>query len=372
MSRIRYTAYENFAHDTPETVGVLLANLGTPEAPTTGAVRRYLAQFLWDPRVLEAPRWLWWLILHGIILRFRPRRSAKAYATVWTDEGSPLLVFARRQARALQAHVDRHRSDWPCDVHVALGMSYGKPAIADAMRELRSRGATRIAVLPLYPQYSGTTTGSVFDAVAKELKVWRRVPDLRFLAHYHDRREYIDALAASLAPRLNSGSWDRLLFSFHGLPQRYLEAGDPYHCECYKTARLVAERLDLPDEKWAVSFQSRVGKEPWLKPYTDETLRSWAREGVSKVLVACPGFSADCLETLEEVAVEYGKLFVSEGGESLEYIPALNDRPEHIGALYSMLLDETTSWRDTDAGPEHTDEAYAGRRERALALGASV
>jgi ferrochelatase len=321
-------------HDT-ELTGVLLTNLGTPDAPTASAVRRYLAEFLSDPRVIELPRWLWLPILYAIVLVIRPGRSASAYREIWTDEGSPLLVIARRQAAAVE---ERLASDWPGPVKVALGMRYGNPSIASAMEELRSAGARRLLVLPLYPQYSATTTGSTYEAVFAVLGRWRWMPELHMISDYHDNPGYIEALANGIREAWQrDGRFERLLFSFHGIPQRYSDAGDPYRAQCLETARLVGERLGVPADSWAVSFQSRVGREPWLEPYTDGLLESWAREGVRDVQVLCPGFSADCLETLEEIAIRGRKLFESRGGQRLRYIAALNDREDHVAALVDIV-----------------------------------
>ncbi len=319
--------------------GVLITNLGTPAAPTRAAVRRYLAEFLSDPRVIELPRWLWLPILYTVILPLRPRRSAAAYREVWTEAGSPLLVNAERQAVALQALLAEH---WPGRVKVALGMRYGEPSIAAALERLRDWGAQRVLVLPLYPQYSASTTGSTYDALFQALAVQRRMPDLNVVSQYHDHPRYIDALAASIRTAREQengaqGEHGRLLFSFHGLPQRYCDAGDPYYEQCLQTARLVAGRLSEPADNWAVAFQSRVGREQWLQPYTENLLCDWARAGVRRVQVVCPGFSADCLETLEEIAIRAAETFRSCGGESLRYIPALNDRPDHIAALASIV-----------------------------------
>ena len=353
-------------HAAGERIGVLVTNLGTPDAPTAAAVRRYLAEFLADPRVIELPRWLWRLILHGVVLRVRPRRSARAYASVWTPEGAPLMVNSRAIADALEA---RWTARHPGGVAVALGMRYGTPSIPAALRALRGAGATRIAVLPLYPQYSGTTGGATFDAVSRELSGWRRVPALRFIDHYHDDPRYIGAVAASIESAWSGqGRPDRLLFSFHGLPRRYLDAGDPYHCECRKTARLVAEKLGLDDGTWLVAFQSRVGREEWLRPYTDETLTEWGHERLGTVDVVCPGFSADCLETLEEIAIRGRESFVTAGGGQLRYIPALNAGEAHVAALAALVERAIPDWLANTGD----DAATRTRRaERARALGVS-
>lgn len=337
-----------FSHDSAGSTGILVTNLGTPEAPTASALRRYLAEFLWDPRVVEVPRPIWWLVLHGVILRIRPARAAKSYAKVWTSEGSPLLVIARRQAELLQAQLSAAA---PGPVHVALGMRYGSPSIRQALETLREKGARRILAFPLYPQYSATTTASTLDAIGDVFRGWRWLPDFRFISRYHDHPAYIAALASSIREfRAGHGDEAHLLFSFHGIPKRYFMAGDPYHCECHKTARLVAQALGLDETRWDVSFQSRFGREEWLKPYTDHTLKKWGREGRHSVQVVCPGFSADCLETLEEINEENRAIFLSAGGKRFDYIPALNDRPDHIQALSDIALQHLQGWPELDAG----------------------
>lgn len=366
----RHTGSPDFRHDTQETLGVLITNLGTPDAPTPAALRRYLGEFLWDPRVIEIPRPLWWLILHGVILRIRPRRAARAYASVWSVAGSPLLAISQRQATALQ---QRLSADLPGPVKVALGMRYGNPSIAAALDDLRAANVRRLLVLPLYPQYSASTSASTFDAVAAVLRRWRWLPELRFVTHYHDHPAYLDAVAASIrAHRERHPGTAKLLFSFHGLPKRYLFAGDPYHCECHATARLVAERLGLHSEHWQVAFQSRFGREEWLKPYTDHLLQAWGQAGVERVQVVCPGFSADCLETLEEIAEQNREFFLQAGGKQFEYIPALNDSPEHIAALTQIVRDQSRGWPESDAWNTLSDEQLRQDRvRRAVGLGAS-
>lgn len=367
----KYVGESDFSHDAQECSGVLLTNLGTPDAPTPAALRRYLGEFLADPRVVEFPRALWWLVLHGVILRIRPRRAAHAYRKVWTADGSPLLSFSRRQAAALQ---DALAERFSGPVKVALAMRYGNPSIAAGLEELRRAGARRIVLLPLYPQYSATTTGSTFDAVAEVLRRWRWLPELRMITHYHDHPRYVHAIADSIrAAWSEQPAGDQLLFSFHGLPQRYLTAGDPYHCQCHKTARLVAEELQLPAERWQVVFQSRFGREPWLQPYADKTLRTLPANRVRRVDVVCPGFSADCLETLEEMAQQNRDLFLHAGGEGYRYIPALNDSVPHIDLLSTLIAEHTQGWPETGAGWSIADNQReaAARRQRALALGAS-
>ncbi|MGD8175787.1 ferrochelatase [Marinimicrobium sp. ARAG 43.8] len=314
--------------------GVLLTNLGTPDAPTTSALRRYLAEFLSDPRVIELPRLLWKLILHGIILRVRPRKSAEAYASVWTDEGSPLLRISKSQCDAVQRALGEQAV-------VKLGMRYGNPSIASALREFQALGIRRIVVLPLYPQYAAPTTGSTFDALADELKSWRWVPSVSFINGYVDNPLYISALAQSVQDHINAhGQPDRILFSYHGMPKRYLDNGDPYYCLCRKTTRLVREKLGLDQERCLTTFQSRFGREEWLKPYTDDTLKRLPGEGAKHIAILSPAFSADCLETLEELEVENRAYFMEAGGETYHYIPALNDRDDHIAALVDVLRGE--------------------------------
>ncbi len=365
------TPSPRFSHDQPTCTGVLLANLGTPDAPTPAALRRYLAEFLWDPRVVELPRPLWWLILHGVVLRIRPARSARKYQAIWTGDGSPLLAISRRQTVAVAAAL-RQRCLGP--VQVALGMRYGNPSIASALAELRDAGARRLLILPLYPQYSAATVASTFDTVAAELRRWRWLPDLRLISHYHDDPAYLDALAASIRTARAEQSGERLLFSFHGLPKRNLLAGDPYHCECHKTARLVAERLGLQEDQWAVAFQSRFGRAEWLQPYTSELLAAWARAGVKRADVVCPGFAADCLETLEEIALENREVFLAAGGEHYRYIPALNDASAHIDVLARLIVQHAAGWPEFDAGYDPTTAAAerAARQARALAMGAKA
>jgi protoporphyrin/coproporphyrin ferrochelatase len=365
-----YLGEPDFAHDTPGCTGVLLTNLGTPDAPTPAALRRYLGEFLWDPRVIEIPRPLWWLILHGIVLRTRPRRAAHAYQQIWTPEGSPLLQITRRQAAALQERLSA-RFEGPLEV--AIGMRYGQPSIREGLEALRRAAARRILVLPLYPQYSASTTGSTFDALAQALQTWRWIPELRMVQHYHDEPAYIEVLANTVREHWEAhGRARRLLLSFHGLPKRYFLAGDPYFCECQKTARLVAERLELGRDEWQVVFQSRFGREEWLQPYTDETLQRLAREGVESVDMICPGFSADCLETLEEIAQQNRELFLTAGGREYRYIPALNERPDHIDALAALCMRHLQGWPGSASQwpTGHSAAAGEARRQRALAMGA--
>jgi len=313
---------------------VLLANLGTPDEPTTSAVRKYLAEFLSDRRVIRTSRWIWLPILHGFILRVRPKKSAEAYKKIWTEEGSPLLTITLKQAEAL----DERLGD---DITVLPAMRYGQPSIKSVLDQIQS-GVENLLVLPLYPQYSTTTTASTFDAVTKALKSWKKLPKLKLIEDYYNNTGYIDAIATSVINhRKQHGTGEILLFSYHGLPQEYIDEDEPYQDQCLQTSRLVAEKLGLDQSVWKVSFQSRVGPKEWLTPYTDETVREFAANGMKKIDVICPGFSADCLETLEEIAMQNQHFFIESGGEELRYIPALNDNADHIEAL-AQLVEEYT------------------------------
>ena len=368
-----YHGEKDYRHGSPEQLGILLVNLGTPDEPTAPALRRYLAEFLGDPRVIEVPRLLWWFILNGIILNTRPKKSAAAYAEVWdhygAGTGSPLLHLAELQRDGLR---ERLQSRLTGPVCVALGMDYGNPSIARALEDLRMQGARRVLVLPLYPQYAAATTASVFDNITRVLQKTRWLPELRFINHYHRHPGYIDALAASVREhQAEHGKPHKLLMSFHGVPERYLLNGDPYHCECHVTARLLAEKLGLAADEWQVSFQSRFGKEEWIKPYTDMTLKAFPAQGVKNVQVICPGFSADCLETIEEIEQENREYFMESGGEKYSYIPALNDRADHLDMLADLVMQHVQGW------PEASNyDAAAMRREwetskvNALKLGA--
>ncbi|MBW7884462.1 MAG: ferrochelatase [Caldilineaceae bacterium] len=339
---MHYYGKPNFDHASRSLVGILLTNVGTPASPTARDVRPYLAQFLGDRRVIEWPRWLWLPVLHGIILRTRPRRSARLYARIWTDAGSPLLDYLRRQAAGLQELLAA-RSSLP--VKVAVGMRYGAPSIASALRELDAAGARRILVFPLFPQYSATTTATTLDAVFDELKRWRWMPELRTINHYHDDEGYLAALEASVRESwAEHGQGQRLLLSFHGVPQSYVDNGDPYYVECQETARLLAGRLNLQEGAWGYAFQSRFGPVEWLRPYTSDVLAQWGQERLQSVDVICPGFSADCLETVDEIAHEGRETFQEAGGGRFTYIPALNARPDHIEALGRIVFERLGGW----------------------------
>lgn len=360
-----YQAEAPYSHGSPARSAVLLCNLGTPEAPTAPALRRYLAQFLSDPRVVEIPKLLWQLILHGIILRVRPAKSAAKYASVWLPEGSPLQVWTDKQAKLLQGYLGERGHH----LIVRHAMRYGRPAIAEQLKALRAEGVTRVLVLPAYPQYSGATTASVVDEVARWALKTRHLPELRFINRYHDDPGYIAALANSVrAHWARNGQPELLVMSFHGMPERTLHLGDPYHCECLKTGRLLAEALGLRREQWLVTFQSRFGKAKWLEPYTEPTLRARAKAGLRKVDLICPGFAADCLETLEEIAQEAREAFLHEGGKEFGYIPCLNDSPAGMRMLADLAERHLQGWPTR----ELPDAAQASaQRQAALAAGAT-
>ena len=344
----RYQRQKDFFHGKAASIGVLLVNLGTPEQPETGALRRYLREFLSDPRVVEIPRLIWYPILYGAILPRRPAVSAEKYKAIWTDKGSPLMVISREQQQGIQTELERLLRG---PLQVELAMRYGNPSIRSALARLSEAGARRLVVLPLYPQYCAATTASTFDRVFAELGRWRWVPELRLINHYHDHPDYIAALADSIRRHWNQHPrGELLLMSFHGIPRRNLTLGDPYFCQCQKTARLLGAALNLRPEDYRVTFQSRFGKAEWLQPYTDKTVAALPDEGIKRVDVVCPGFAADCLETLEEIQVENQALFLQAGGETFQYIPALNTGLEHVRMLASLVLQHAQGW--PEASPD--------------------
>ncbi len=357
-------------HGNVSRTAVVLANLGTPDAPTPAAVKVYLKQFLSDPRVVEIPRLIWWIILNGIILPFRSRQSAEKYASIWTEHGSPLKVHTERQAALLQSLLSARGRD----VHVAVAMRYGNPALPDVLERLKAEGCDRILVLPAYPQYSGTTTASIFDTVFSHYTRVRNAPELRLIKHYHDESGYIQALAATVRAHWEQyGRPDKLVMSFHGVPKRTLLLGDPYHCECYKTARLLSEALGLSKEEYLVTFQSRFGKAEWLQPYTAPTLQALGQQGLARVDVMCPGFVSDCLETLEEIAMEAKEDFLHAGGKEFHYIPCLNELPQWIEAMADLVEKHTGGWPTGGElnGRQHRQADALVGRQRALELGAA-
>jgi len=342
----KYLGQRDFQHGRPASMGILVVNLGTPENASTPAVRRYLAEFLSDTRVVEIPRLLWKIILHGIILRIRPEKSARAYQKVWTKKGSPLMAGTAELAEGIQKGLSE-KIQGKCSVQMA--MRYGKPSVQQGLEKLQAEGAERIMVLPLYPQYSGATTGSVADAVFQSMLQWRWVPELRLLGAYHDETRYIQALAQSI--RFHWEITDqkitnthKLFISFHGMPKSTLEAGDPYFCHCHKTARLLADELNLKKDQWEMAFQSRFGKAEWLQPYAAKRFVELPAEGIKNLTVVCPGFSVDCLETLEEIAIEGKQEFINAGGKQFEYVPALNASAQHVSLMVDRIISNASAW----------------------------
>jgi ferrochelatase len=338
-----YHSEPAFQHGDQHKVGILLANLGTPDAPTAKALRPYLQQFLMDRRVVEIPRFIWCWILHCIILVVRPKKSAEKYAQVWSKEGSPLLVHAQRQAKLFEGFLSQQVKS---PFAVALGMSYGNPSMESAIQQLKAQHCDRILVFPLYPQYAASSTAAALDAVWRTLLKMRNVPAIRTIKHYHDHPAYITALAASVREhwRLNGGRPSKLVMSFHGVPKFHLLKGDPYHCECHKTARLLAEELELNKDEYVVAFQSRFGRQEWLQPYLASTLEALGKAKTKRIDVICPGFSSDCLETLEEIAMEGQHIFQSNGGGDYHYIPALNENDAWIQAMTQIALENLQGW----------------------------
>lgn len=353
-----------YLHGQAGRTAVLYCNLGTPDAPSAPALRRYLAQFLGDHRVVEIPKPVWWLVLHGIILRTRPAKSAAKYASVWTPEGSPLKVWTEKQAKLLQGFLGERGHH----VTVRFAMTYGNPGVAQELDKLKAEGHTRILLLPAYPQYSGTTTAPLFDQVYAWGQRTRLLPEFRFINRFHDHPGYIHSLAERVREHWQAeGQGDKLVMSFHGVPERTLHLGDPYHCECHKTGRLLAEALGLGKDQYVITFQSRFGKAKWLEPYTEPTLRTLAQQGVKSVDVICPGFPADCLETLEEISQEARETFLHAGGQQFGYIPCLNDSPAYIRALADLAETHMSGWLTKKATPMEELEAS---RARAAAMGA--
>ena len=346
---MRYISSPDFHRDGAERIGILLVNSGTPASPATKDVRKFLAGLLGDPRVVELPRALWLPILHGLILPFRPRRSARKYRKIWSQAGSPLLALSQQLRSEL---IGTLAQQMLAPLSVELAMLYGgDPTVPQALTKLRESGAQRILVVPLFPQYCGATTGAVYDRVNAELRRWRWLPELRYVAEYHDYPGYIDGLRASVTQHWEThGRTQHLLISFHGIPERYFHKGDPYFCKCQKTARLLADELMLKDTEWSVSFQSRFGADAWLKPYTSTVLEEMPGRGTRRITVVCPGFAVDCLETLEEIEMENRDVFLAAGGEQFQYVPALNARPEHARFLADLIARHCQGWTHVELG----------------------
>ncbi|MEK7811005.1 MAG: ferrochelatase, partial [Pseudomonadota bacterium] len=337
-----YQTEPTHTHGTPEKTGILLVNLGTPDAPTAEAVRPYLKEFLSDPRVVEIPKAVWWLILNGVILNVRPKKSAAKYASIWLPEGSPLRVYTAKQANLLEGYL-ASRTQAPFVVEYA--MSYGNPSIASVLRKLKEQNCQRILIVPLYPQYAASSTATVFDRVFSAVQQMRNTPAIRTIKHFHDDAGYIKALANNINEYwMKNGRPEKLVMSFHGVPKYSLDKGDPYHCECHKTGRLLGQALGLRPEQYVVSFQSRFGKAEWIKPYTTATLHELGKHKTKRVDVVCPGFVADCLETLEEIALEGKEEFQHAGGGEYNYIPCLNDRNDWMHALTDLVMDNLQGW----------------------------
>ena len=354
------------AHGSIEKTAVLLINLGTPEAPTAQAVKPYLREFLSDPRVVEIPRILWWIILNGVILNIRPKKSAAKYASIWMPEGSPLKVHTERQTILLQGYLSQKTKGVPMVVDYA--MRYGNPSIAHVMNRLKAQNCQRILLVPLYPQYAASATATALDAAFATLQKIRNMPAVRSIKHFHDDAGYIKATAQNIRDYwMRHGRPDKLVMSFHGVPRYTLDKGDPYHCECLKSGRLIAEELGLNKEQYSISFQSRFGKAEWIKPYTTATLKELGKQHTKRVDVVCPGFVADCLETLEEIAQEGKEDFQHAGGGEYHYIPCLNERPDWIHALTKLVLENLQGWLPI---PDAAQRELS--RLRALAAGAKI
>ena len=337
----KYIGEKNYEHGSNEKIGILITNLGTPDQPNTKALKIYLKEFLSDPRVIELPKFLWQIILRIFILQTRPKKSAATYRTIWTDQGSPLLDIANKQLIAIRKHFKETNQK----VVIRLGMRYGNPSINSALIDLQKEQVRKLLVLPLYPQYCAATTGSTFDAVSHALQKWRWVPEFRFINQYFEETKYITTLSNSIEKFWNqNGKPQKLIFSYHGIPKKYHLEGDPYHCFCLKTTRLVKEHLNLSDEEVMTTFQSRFGSQEWLQPYTDLTLKELPNQGIKNIHIISPGFSADCLETLEELKVENKNYFIDSGGENYKYIPCLNDSPEHVKFLVELIIKNTQGW----------------------------
>ena len=338
---VKYIGEKDYEHGSKEKIGVLITNLGTPDAPNKKELKVYLNQFLSDPRVIELPKILWQIILKLVILQIRPSKSAEAYKQIWTDKGSPLLDIANRQLNKIQSSFSSKNEN----IVFEVGMRYGNPSIPDALLKLQKKQVRRLLVLPMYPQYCAATTGSTFDEVTNVLQKWRWIPEMRFINQYFEEKNYIEALSNSIKSFWKKTSKpQKIIFSYHGIPKRYLTNGDPYHCFCLKTTRLVKEQMGLSDDEIMTTFQSRFGREEWLKPYTSETLKDLPKQGIKNIHIISPGFSSDCLETLEELEEENKEYFMESGGENYHYIPCLNDHDDHIDVFVNLIKKHTQGW----------------------------
>jgi len=337
-----YVGEKNYQHGSEEKTGVLITNLGTPDAPTANALKPYLKEFLSDPRVIEIPKLIWQTILNLVILQIRPRRSANNYKKIWTDDGSPLLVISKKQVHLVE---EKLKKDFP-NTFFILAMRYGNPSIKSALKQFQNQKVRRLLVFPLYPQYCAATTGSTFDAVSSILQKWRWIPEIRFINQYFEEELFIKSIADTIKKaEKEKGKPQKIIFSYHGIPKQYLTKGDPYHCFCIKTTRLIREYLKLPEENVITTFQSRFGSQEWIQPYTDETLKKLPNEGVKNIHILSPGFSADCLETLEELKEENKNYFMQAGGKSYHYIPCLNYHSQHIEMIGHLIRKHTQGWK---------------------------
>tara|TARA_B100000686_G_scaffold208238_1_gene215146 strand:+ start:6076 stop:7161 length:1086 start_codon:yes stop_codon:yes gene_type:complete len=353
-----------YQHGSSSKTGILLINLGTPDAPTPKALKPYLKEFLSNSRVIEIPRWIWWTILNFIILNIRPKKSAEKYSIIWTKEGSPLKIHTERQAELLLSLIKERTKPAPL---IEYAMSIGNPSISETIIRMKQQNCERILVLPLYPQYAASSTGAAFDSVFNQLKKMRDIPAIRTVKHYHDHPAYINALAQNVRDYwLENGEPDKLIISFHGVPRFSLDKGDPYHCECQKTGRLLAETLNLDKEKFQICFQSRFGRTEWLRPYTAEILEQLGTQNTGRVDVICPGFVSDCLETLEEIAIEGKTTFIQAGGKEFHYIPCLNERDDWIHALTDIALNNLEGWLGLEESKENSEQS----RKLAVDMGA--
>ena len=341
---MKYEGEKNYKHGTKERLGILLTNLGTPDEPNKKFLKIYLKEFLSDPRVIEGPKLIWQIILRLIILNLRPQKVAKLYKSVWTKKGGPLLVMLKKQKKGIEKILKRKLKN----AHIEVGMRYGNPSLKNGLEKLREKKCRRILILPLYPQYCAATTGSTFDKITETLRKWRWIPEIRFINNYFDNPFYINCLVESIKNNWKKNrKTQKLIFSYHGIPKKYLLKGDPYHCFCQKTTRLVAEKMKLKEEEYMTTFQSRFGPDEWLQPYTDKTLEELPAKGIKKIHIISPGFSSDCLETLEELGVENKDNFLKAGGNEYYYIKCLNDNSNHLKMLSDLILNHIQGW------PEH-------------------
>ena len=335
---MKFIGQQNYEHGSQKKIGVLICNLGTPDSYSVKDVRRFLKEFLSDGRVIEIPKIIWWFILYGVILTLRPKKSAKLYQSVWTENGSPLLFHSKKMVQKIKEFM-------PENIEIELAMRYGNPNMEKALLSLKNKNCQSLIVLPMFPQYSGTTTGSVFDEVSRILSKWRWVPSFNFINSYHDNNNYISALATSIQNHIKTKVPQKIVFTYHGIPKRNFTLGDPYQCFCQKTTRLVAEKVGLEEDQYITTFQSRFGPAEWLKPYTSDTMKQLPLLGVKNILVIAPAFSVDCLETIEEIDQENKEIFLQAGGEDFQYIPCLNDSDGQIKFIKEIINQHISTFK---------------------------